>query len=184
MTKFSAVFLFASALLVLSGCASLSEGECRSGNWYQLGYSDGSAGQSSNRVLAHEESCSEYRINIDREEYEKGRYSGLTRNYCTQRKGYELGSRLTDYSGICPAEFEQPLIDGYADGLEEQLRIAQDRFDAIAYDLRDLESRIARTDDPVTRDQLKLELDDLDHAYEDASDRLDKITYLLRKHRL
>ncbi len=36
-------------LLLLTGCSSLSESECRIGDWYGLGYQDGQTGQ----VRAH-----------------------------------------------------------------------------------------------------------------------------------
>lgn len=178
------IAFLAISVFFLNACASLSEGECRSGNWYQIGFSDGSSGKASSYIVEHESACTEYGVGADRQAYEKGRYQGLSQNYCTAQKGYQLGSYLNDYNGVCPPELAQPLLNSYADSLHEQHQASQYKLEQYASDIRHLEAVIARTDDIVTADQLKVDLDHLDHEYQSELKRFDKIEYLLRKHQL
>ncbi len=49
-------------LLWLSGCSTLSEQQCRLGDWYGLGYQDGQAGRTQARLANYHQDCAEYGI--------------------------------------------------------------------------------------------------------------------------
>ena len=49
----SAMALFAA----LAGCATLSETECRTGDWGQIGYNDGSVGNKRDIIGEHDKAC-------------------------------------------------------------------------------------------------------------------------------
>jgi hypothetical protein len=60
-------------LIFASSCASLSEKECKSGDWRSIGYDDGKSGQNkSSRLQEHGKACGEYGISPDLKSYEDG----------------------------------------------------------------------------------------------------------------
>ena len=48
-------------LLLLAGCASLSEGDCRSASWEDIGYRDGVKGTGPDRAQDHASACAAVR---------------------------------------------------------------------------------------------------------------------------
>ncbi len=111
---------------VLPGCATLSENECRSADWYEIGERDGSAGHSRSRVEEHAEACRKLGIIPDRSAYYSGREQGLYR-YCTPENGYELGRTGRSYGHVCVGERESRFLVQYRRGkqlydLEQEIR--------------------------------------------------------------
>lgn len=104
------------ALLGLSGCATLSEGECRTADWQQLGRQDGAQGQPRARLFEHHRACAEYGIDPDAEAYYLGRERGLL-DYCTPANGFRQGRRGVRYQGVCPALLEANFLERYRQGL-------------------------------------------------------------------
>ncbi len=104
------------AVLVLSSCASLSEKECRAGDWEHIGYVDGTQGYAFERLESHREACTEYAIVPDEKAYERGRMHGLD-SFCTPRGGYRAGADGYNYGGVCPRQSEPQFLRGYDLGL-------------------------------------------------------------------
>jgi hypothetical protein len=59
-------FLLATALV--AGCAGLSEGECRSANWAELGRRDGSMGTYL-QIDQHAHHCGQFGVKVDEQAY-------------------------------------------------------------------------------------------------------------------
>ena len=59
-------------VLILSGCAGLSEAECRSTDWYQLGKRDGEIYGSRAMIDQYKKSCSAFAVNPDETQYMVG----------------------------------------------------------------------------------------------------------------
>ena len=93
------------AMLVLSvllaGCASLSEDQCRSGRWRDVGARDGRAGYPTERLLAHREACEEYGIAPLEDDYLAGYNEGLLQ-YCTPASAVREGLAGRSYQNVCP----------------------------------------------------------------------------------
>jgi len=53
---FSAPGLGIACVLILSGCTTMSEGECLTADWYEQGYRDGRQGYPASRVINHRDS--------------------------------------------------------------------------------------------------------------------------------
>ena len=87
-------------LLVLVGCASISEEECLQGNWLDIGQRDGQAGKASSYILEHAEACKDVGVQPDRETWERGRQDGL-RAYCTPSNMYDLGRSGRSAALVC-----------------------------------------------------------------------------------
>ena len=113
-------------LLALTGCATLSENECRSADWYELGEHDGFAGYPRARIEEHAEACGKIGIHPNRDAYFSGREQGVYR-YCEPRHGYEVGRAGESYRNVCSGERETRFLRQYRAGrqlydLEQQIR--------------------------------------------------------------
>ena len=67
---------------LLAGCSStMSKDECRTVDWRTVGYEDGVAGRSGERIGEHRKACAEHGVTPDLNAYRAGRAEGL-REYC------------------------------------------------------------------------------------------------------
>ncbi|WP_316013205.1 DUF2799 domain-containing protein [Roseobacter sp. HKCCA0434] len=105
------------ALTLLASCASLSEDECRLGDWRSIGFEDGSKGLQPDFVANHREACAEFGVSPDLNAYLAGRELGL-REYCVPIRAYRLGREGRPISNVCPATIEPVLRDANAHGRE------------------------------------------------------------------
>ena len=94
------------SILALAGCATLNQEECRRGDWYALGVSDGRGGQTTDRLDEHQKACADYGIFIAPDPYFAGREQGL-REYCQFDNAFRIGLQGEPYRHVCP-----PSIDG------------------------------------------------------------------------
>ena len=100
---------------VLSGCASLSEQECRTADWRMIGYEDGVVGRQAGRLGEHRQACADHGLTPDMESYRLGREEGL-REYCRPQSVYQLGLRGRAYPVVCPTGLEVDLKPAYKRG--------------------------------------------------------------------
>jgi hypothetical protein len=108
-----ATILASSCMLLLNaGCASLSEAQCRAGDWQAIGYRDGQTGAPLSRLSSHIKACSEFGISVNEGPYQEGRNQGLA-YYCTPAVGVSEGRRGDAYMGVCPATTEPAFLDAY-----------------------------------------------------------------------
>jgi hypothetical protein len=126
-------------VLVLSGCSSMSQDECRTVDWRTVGYEDGVNGYPGDRIAQHRKACAKYGVSTDLTLYQQGRDQGL-REYCQPANGYRVGVQGSSYTGVCPASLEPGFVAAYNSG--HQLFVLQSRVsntDAqIAYRRREL----------------------------------------------
>lgn len=59
------------ALALLAGCASMSDTECRSANWYDVGYRDGRLKLQS-QAAVYAQQCERHGVKVDAARYEEG----------------------------------------------------------------------------------------------------------------
>lgn len=128
MTKplFTALTLIA-GLFILAGCATLSREECVRGDWYQIGVSDGQAGEEMSRLDRHRSACEGTGAPVDEGTYRAGRDIGL-QSYCTPVFGYRVGADGQSYNNVCPAFSEPRFLQGYV--LGQQVEVAQSELRA------------------------------------------------------
>ena len=101
--------------LSLQGCATLSENECETADWWLIGQKDGSEGLPLAHLEEYRESCAEHGVAPDRDAYAKGRRSGLA-VYCTRFTGYEVGRNDQPYHGICDGSLAEAFESGLRRG--------------------------------------------------------------------
>ncbi len=88
-------------LLLLVGCATLSEDECKGGDWYEIGRSDGADGRKFDFILQHAKACNKFDIKPIASEWRRGRDAGLPL-YCTPVRAHAEGKRGKHLSPVCP----------------------------------------------------------------------------------
>ena len=76
-------------ILLLSGCVPhLTQQQCLTTNWYQMGFGDGSSGKPQRSLQRDIQDCLKFKIPVDTAAYAKG-YGAGVKQFCTP--GYELG---------------------------------------------------------------------------------------------
>ena len=159
-----------SLLALLGGCASLTSEQCRRGDWYGVGLSDGRAGESYSRLGEHIRACREYGVSIDEAPYAAGRNEGL-RDYCRLDNAFRTGLAGQRYNHVCPPEIDA----------------AFNHYNSSAYTVYRLEKELHQVDARITDTELRLrasnlkdehrrllrmDLHDLDRHYDDLRDEL------------
>lgn len=130
-------------MLAMTGCASLSERQCRAEDWYQIGFSDGVNGARPDRVSSHGEACAKYSIQVDSQQYEFGRRDGLI-HYCTTARGLGVGQEGMSYTGVCEGTREADFIRGWRVG--RQFHEIDARLASIDSDMRMYRNRLSDKD--------------------------------------
>lgn len=130
------------AALILVGCASkpsVSENQCKAGDWQSIGFRDGAGGFASTRILNHQEACGEFGIVPDRGGYLAGWQDGLM-TYCTADNGFQLGLRGRALNTVCSQDLREPFASAHADG--RKLYIARVEVNRLSNLLANHDSRL------------------------------------------
>lgn len=147
----------------LAGCASMSDKECRAGNWQAQGQRDGAEGYTSARLNDHAKACGEYRIVPDPVAYERGRAQGL-QSYCQPLVGRSKGVDGASYYNVCSGPAEAGFLRGYAVG--KQIRDLRQLLDTNSKRRKELTDQLAKKDTKedeakrIKRDLERLDVDD------------------------
>lgn len=128
--------------LIASGCASLNEQECRSGDWQTIGYRDGQNGRTLKRFDEHREACTKFNIEPNQDAYRVGRERGLN-FYCTPANGLAVGRRGEHYAGVCPDWSEFAFLSSYEIGRD--VYSARQRIERLESHYRELDARLRRS---------------------------------------
>ena len=131
------ILIALTVLLFLGSCATLSESECRAGDWTTIGFEDGAQGRLPEFIAQHREACAEYGIAPDLAAWRAGREQGLL-SYCTPQKAYELGRSARPVANVCPALIGQHLAAANFRGRE---------YRRLTDEIRDLEREIETFED-------------------------------------
>ncbi|MDZ7754502.1 MAG: DUF2799 domain-containing protein [Gammaproteobacteria bacterium] len=141
------------AVVVLAGCATLDESECRFADWHIIGLEDGAAGEPPSQVGSHRSACAEFGITPDLAAYRRGHREGLAQ-FCTPARGYEVGRRGRDYEGVCPPRLEGAFLDGY--DLGRRVHEHQREVSRLGSAIRANERRMERVHEEVSSRERRL----------------------------
>ena len=146
--------------LLLAACASLTEKECRAGDWREIGRKDGAAGVPLTELSRHREACAEHGVAPDTAQYREGHAAGL-KSYCTPAGGYLAGRRGDSYREVCPAGAgEKAFLDAFRHGREVHALILEIRD--LRRNLDDLEMAAMSGDyAPEDRTQLRFRAEEV-----------------------
>ncbi len=142
---------------LLPGCASMSRDECLTADWRTIGYEDGLAGRSADRIAEHRKACAKSGVTPDLRAWQDGREQGL-REFCQPQNGYRIGERGGEYDGSCPADLAPAFEAAWHDGFELHERRA--RVNQAASDVRNMQAQLQRAEeDMVTASALIIDHD-------------------------
>ena len=104
-----------SAMLIMSGCASMSGEECVATDWSAVGYEDGARGYTGERFSKHRKACAKHGVTADFAAWQRGREQGLV-EYCQPGRGFNVGVSGGRYYGVCSVDLEPDFLDAYNAG--------------------------------------------------------------------
>lgn len=110
-------FSYSVAAVLLAGCATLNQDECRTADWYAVGLEDGARGRVVERLGEHRRACAKFGVTPNTERYLAGRSEGL-KTFCTYEKGFAQGRSGQAYAGSCPPLLAAGFSSGYQRGRE------------------------------------------------------------------
>ena len=154
------------AAAALSGCNSMSAQECLATDWRTVGYEDGVNGYAGDRIGRYRNACSEHGVTPNLEQYQAGREQGL-REFCKPANGFRVGAHGGGYSGVCPADLDQPFVDAYHSGrqlytLRTRVGSTQDEIYAMRSEMEQIDRNLATIGaqmvDPNTTNEQRAQL--------------------------
>jgi hypothetical protein len=113
---------------VLTACASLSEDECKLANWEVIGYEDGNKGYGQAQIGKHRSACAKHGVAPDLATYQQGHQRGV-RAFCNPSRAYSMGTRGSQYNGMCPKDLEPAFLKAHQAG--KKVHIASQRVKTI-----------------------------------------------------
>lgn len=140
--KFLLCSLF--SCLAVSGCQTMSAGECMSADWYRIGQQDGNAGQNEN-IGRRLDSCRENNVAVAPDSvsaYRTGYMQGV-RNYCQPNRIMNDALIGIDRINVCPLETQNHLQPFSQAGL--RIFHANQRIDQINRDQNRLSDELSNT---------------------------------------
>lgn len=139
--------------LLLGSCATMSEDQCRVGDWGGQGLRDGSAGLPMSRLDDHAKACGKHGVAPDVTPYRSAREDGL-RTYCRLERGFEEGRAGRSYHGVCRAEEEAEFLPAFSDG--SRLHAAESALESAASELNSAVAWIEDREDKLEAKQREL----------------------------
>lgn len=139
--------ILSGVVIGLTGCASISEDECISGNWSDIGYKDGVNGKSRGKLADYAKTCMKYGAEPNRDVYLMAFENGLVK-YCTFEQGLKLGEDGSSYNQVCSGDLANGFSQGYDEGRvvyeinREHKRLISD-YEETLEDLVDVRGRLA-----------------------------------------
>lgn len=127
------------SLLLMSGCASLSESQCVAGDWETVGYRDGLAGKQSTQLLQHQNACVKHGSVPDRIAYLAGWDDGV-RQFCLPGNGFNTGEAGRAFAGVCPDDLQDAYYAAYQEG--RRLYLATSEIDGLNREIAQKEYRM------------------------------------------
>lgn len=156
-------------LVLLGGCASMSEKDCLHANWTDQGYRDGRQGYPLTRVEDHREACAKVGVIPDLARYRSGHARGVL-EYCTPGTAVAEGRSGRPYRNACPASLEGEFLDYHQMGM--RVYHAQQRVDTLNRESGQLQRTLDKEKNETKRRRLRNDLKDLDRRLRDARDAL------------
>ena len=153
----------------LSGCETMSKGECLSADWFQVGYQAGRAGTERSHIEDIAKSCAKTNITPDREGYFSGRSEGL-REYCTPEHGFNLGKNGTRFNRVCPPETANRFESSYQQGY--QIYDARQQVQRLEDKRHKLERQLEKASTDKIKQDIRDDLAGLDKRLRSARDTL------------
>lgn len=167
------------SMILLTSCSVMSVEECKTANWRDIGYTNGTNGYDKKKLSEYESACKEGNIKPDQASYETGYRDGL-KQYCTAQNIFDKGLIGKGNYRVCPVE-KQTELKPYYDISHEYYR-AKTAKDNLIRDIDDYEKKLKAKDLKKDKaDEYKRNLSDLEskrsrvnREFYDAEDSMER----------
>ncbi|MFT5934677.1 MAG: hypothetical protein ACI83N_001456 [Hydrogenophaga sp.] len=167
-----------SAVVLLTGCAAMSEKECLTADWRDQGMKDALNGHERTRLADVREACAKAGVVPNEALYFDGWNRGI-RQFCTPDNGARWGRQGRSYSGACPAELGTAFSERYREG--RRAWDAEQAVQRLQNEQQDKQRALEKAKDDTSRAQLRDQLRTLDRRLFDARDALNRAELQLRR---
>lgn len=86
--------------LLLVGCETMTEDQCRKADWAERGRADGRGGEPESHLDAHRRACAKAGVTPDERRWRQGWAEGA-RDFCVPRVAWQRGLDNRSYHGSC-----------------------------------------------------------------------------------
>ena len=166
------------AVVLLTGCAAMSEKECLTADWRDQGMKDALNGYDRSRLVDVREACAKAGVLPNEALYFDGWNRGI-RQFCTPDNGARWGRQGRGYAGSRPAELGTAFSDRYREG--RRVWEAEQTLQSLQSEQRNKQHALEKTKDDTSRAQLRDQLRTLDRRLSDARDKLNRAESQLRR---
>ena len=137
LNRTAPISLCCAAALLVAGCASkpLTKEECQTDSTYQMGLSDGNAGENPSKFAIYQRQCDKFKFELDQKSYNKGWTTG-NQSYCQPSTAFSLGKSGEPYPMICTDYDIDILRAEYNRGFQVHQRVK-----LVEQQLRDIEAQ-------------------------------------------
>ena len=131
------------SIALLSGCASMDQGQCVTAEWLEQGRKDGTQGTQMQHYKEYQSDCSKYGVSVNTAEYKKGWQEGI-RQYCTRDNGWAVGIRGGTYRHSCPSNLESTFYSAYQTA--RNIHTKRSEIDRLSNEIEGLGDKLASSD--------------------------------------
>jgi hypothetical protein len=150
--RWGAAVVALAAVLLVSGCATLSEEQCRMADWRRIGTDDGAHGHTEARLGEHAEACAKIGIRPDAAQWRAGWDQGVWM-YCTPQVGWREGLAGHGYQGVCRGRNEAAFLQAFEAGSE--LHRLQSRIDSAHQEQQRLQRQLRDAPNDEARHKIR-----------------------------
>lgn len=147
--------------LALAGCESMSVSECKVADWHRVGWTDGSRGESEQRIADYAQDCGKAGIVPNAPAYRQGWDAGIVQ-FCTAANGWREG--IQGHSGkasVCQGQSGYPVFAHYLEAGLQVYRI-NERMQDNARESTRLQNRLDASKSDEEKKRLREELRHID----------------------
>ena len=152
-----------------SGCATMSESECATADWHDIGVKDGRNGMPASYMEERRKDCAKDGISLNEKQYIAGRNTGIL-EYCTPENARSEGQQGRPYLNSCPANLEHNFLTNYEAG--KHVYSAKRSVDDLNRQSEHVQRQLDKEKEGAKRQDLRKELRELDRQLDRARERL------------
>src|SRR5690625_561949 len=163
--RFISYLFMVIAVVVMSGCATMTESECATADWHDVGYKDGRNGKPRDYMQERSTDCAKRGYALDAKKYQAGRDQGIAQ-YCTAENGRSEGLKGHPYLDACPAQLERDFLAPYR--AAKRVYDAQEKVDELNRQSDHLTHQLKKEKQGSKRQGIRQELREIDDKLSDA----------------
>ncbi len=161
MQKLNAI-TFTLVAVLLAGCESMSESECKVADWGRVGFNDGARGEQERRIVAYTEDCGKIGVRPNAQAYRQGWDVGIKR-FCTPANGWREG--LEGHSNKEQVCVGQPGYEVFARYLNAGMQVyrTQQQIHDNTQEINRLQKKLESNASDDEKKHIRRRLQDIDH---------------------